>query len=108
MQNQKISFKANGDIARFGCVTSFGTEADSANPAHQNHITGVTEGRVASGAYGDSTVVGLLFLDTWAWTPGAAIYLNGTALSETAPNPMTDFVQQVGMALTPQSILVRI
>lgn len=47
-------------------------------------------------------VLGTVRNDAWAWTPGGAIYLSGTAgaLTQTAPSTSGDKVQQVGFALT--------
>lgn len=104
MLSQKVHLLANADIPRWACVTSTGTVADSNNPAHEHHVLGVTDGSITSGAWGDVTLLGLLYDTGWSWTPGAAIYLNSVGLSMTAPG--VGFVQRIGWALTPQSILV--
>lgn len=104
MQTQKVHFQAAVLLPRYGCVTSSGELADSNNPAHQGHIIGVTDGRVEATLWGDATVLGTLYEQTWAWTAGSPIYLNSTVLSQTAPG--VGFVQQIGWALTGQSILV--
>lgn len=46
-------------------------------------------------------VQGIARNDSWAWTPGGAIYLSGTAggLTQTAPSTSGDKVQVVGYAL---------
>jgi hypothetical protein len=103
---QKIHIKATALIPRWGAVTSSGERADSNNPAHQFHVIGITDGQIESGAWGDVTVVGDVFDVTWTWTSGATIYLNSVGLSETPPG--AGFVQIIGWALTPQSILVNI
>lgn len=106
MDAQKIQIAATTDIPRWSCVTSNGELADSNTPAHQGHIIGVTDGQMFNGRWGAPTVFGSLFNLQWAWAPGGPIYLNGTVLSQTPPG--VGFVQQVGLALTAQSMLVKI
>lgn len=104
MDAQKVHIAASTDIPRWGCVTADGALADSNNPAHQDHIVGITDGEMFNGRWGDATTAGTLYFDGWSWTAGAPVYLNGTVLSQTPPG--VGFVQQMGWALTGQSILV--
>lgn len=104
MQLQKYHLKTAAQIPQWCCVTASGELANSGTPAHENHVVGVTDGLIESGAWGDVTVSGLLYNLAWSWTPGAALYLNGTALSETPPG--AGFTQQIGWALTGQSMIV--
>lgn len=113
MQPQKTHIQAAMPIPRYSCVTASGEVADSGNPAHQDHITGVTDGAIGYNAgppvhadWGDVTTAGLIYEMTWTWTPGQPIYLNGTVLSQTPPG--VGFTQQVGWALTGQSMLVQV
>jgi hypothetical protein len=106
MLTGKVIIKATADIARWGVVNSYGQQADSGDGVSENHIIGVTEGAIRNTAYGEATYSGVLFNDQWSWTPGAAIYLNGTALSETPPS--AGFVAQIGLAITPESIFINI
>lgn len=106
MDAQKIQIAATMDIPRWSCVTSNGELADSNNPAHQGHVIGVTDGQMFNGRWGAPTVFGPLFNPQWAWTAGGPIFLNSTTLSQSPPG--IGFVQQVGLALTAQSMLVKI
>lgn len=102
MENQKFHIHAATLIPRYGCVTSLGELANSGVPAHQGRVMGLTEGRIELGAWGDVTIFGIVYDQAWTWTPGGVLYLNGTVLSHTSAG----FVQQIGWALTAQSILV--
>lgn len=103
---QKIPIQSVELIPRWGCVTSSGELADSGIPAHENHVIGITDGKIEANLFGDVTVSGTLYFLGWNWNPGGPIYLNGTVLSQSPPG--AGFVQQVGWALTPQSILVNV
>jgi hypothetical protein len=109
MQNYRIRVQSRElvtTIPRYAAVTSFGSLADSGVPAHENHIIGVTEGKLEPGAWGEATCTGILFDKDWTWTPGVALFLNGTLLSEIPP--AVGFVQQVGLALTAQHIFINV
>lgn len=106
MENQKIHIEAIEEIPRYACVTSSGGLADSNDAASENNIIGVTEGRIASGEWGDATIAGILFNQDWSWVKGSPIYLNGIVLSQNPPG--TGFVQQMGWALTSESILINV
>lgn len=113
MQLQKVHIQAAMPIPRYSCVTASGEVADSGNPAHQFHVIGITDGAIGYNAgppiqadWGDVTTSGVIFEVTWTWTGGGALYLNGTVLSQSPPG--SGFIQPVGWALTPQSILVNI
>lgn len=106
MVTQKLHLKATQDIPQWCCVTASGELANSTNPAHDNHVIGVTDGIMSSGIWGDVTVLGTLYNLAWNWTPGGAIYLNNTTLSQTPPGG--GFTLRVGWALTPQSMLVKL
>lgn len=104
MDPQRVHILAADDIPRWACVTASGELANSGNPAHEDHIIGVTEGKMAATDWGDVTVLGTIYNQDWAWTAGSIIYLNGTVLSETPPGG--GFTQQIGWALTGQMIFV--
>lgn len=106
MQLQKTHIRAVNLIPRYGCVTASGELANSGTPAHQDHVVGVTDGQIEATAWGDVTTAGLIYELTWTWTPGEPIYLNGTVLSQTPPG--AGFTQQMGWALTGQSMLVQV
>lgn len=113
MQSQKVHIQATMAIPRYSCVTASGEVADSGNPAHQFHVIGVTDGAIGYNVgppvqadWGDVVTNGIIYELSWTWTAGGAIYLNGTVLSQTPPGG--GFTQQVGWALTPQSMLVNI
>lgn len=108
MENRKIHIQVQQAIPRYSCVTSSGEVADSNQPTHENHVMGITEGAIGytapKGDWGDVTTSGRIYDQTWSWTPGAALYLNGTVISETAPG--VGFVQRIGWAITPTEIVV--
>lgn len=106
MDNTKFHILATTDIPRWGCVTSAGALANSGVPADSGNIVGITEGQMFAGRWGDATMFGLIYDKNWTWTGGAAVYLNGTVLSQTPPG--IGFVQRIGWALTGQSIAVNI
>lgn len=110
MITTKVPIRAAGPIPRWSAVTASGELADSSNPAHEDHIIGVTDGAIAFTAahptYGDVTTGGALFNKDWTWTTGGPIYLNGTTLSQTPPG--VGFVQQVGWAMNAQTMLVNV
>ena len=93
-------------IPRWSVVNSFGQQADSGDGVSENHLLGITAGSIAEGAYGEATYSGVIFNEDWNWTLGAAIYLNGTALSETPPG--AGFVAQIGLAITPKTIFINL
>jgi hypothetical protein len=104
--NLKVPILALTDIPRWGVVNSFGNQADSSDGVSEDHLIGITEGSIAAGAYGEATYSGVLFRETWTWTPVAAIFLNGQNLSEIAPG--AGFVAQIGLAITPKTIFINI
>lgn len=106
MEVQKVHIQATANIPRWGCLTASGELADSNTPAHEHHIIGLSDGAIVSGEWGDSILTGIAFDNSWTWTPGSMVYLNGTTLSQTPPG--VGFVQTVGWALTPTSMLVRL
>lgn len=106
MENQKIHIQAIEDIARYACVTSDGRQASSHDTFSENNIIGVTEGTIKAGEWGDSTIAGILFNDDWDWNPGQGLFLNGSQIAQTLPSG--GFLQQVGWALTPKSVLINI
>lgn len=106
MLTGRIQILATDAIPRWSVVNSYGRQADSADSVNENHLLGITVGSIAEGAYGEATYSGVIFNDEWNWTPGAAIYLNGTALSETPPG--AGFIAQIGLAITPKSIFINI
>lgn len=107
MDQQKVHLQisaSSAQVPRWGCVTSSGVLADSNDPAHEGHVMGLTDGAIQPGFFGSVTVMGKVYDQGWAWNPGAAIYLNGTVLSETPPGG--GFTQRIGWAVTGQSVLV--
>lgn len=108
MDNRKIHIQVQQAIHRYSCVTSSGEVADSNQPTHENHVMGISEGSIGFTApkadWGDVTISGRIENQAWTWTPGGAIYLNGTALSQTPPG--VGFVQRMGWALTATSMWV--
>lgn len=104
MDTQTVPIQSTMLIPARSCVTADGELANSGNPAHQGHVIGLTEGTIESGAWGAASIAGTIFYQQWTWTAGGEIYLNGLVLSQTPPG--IGFVQVVGWALTPQSMLL--
>lgn len=106
--NPKVHIHVRQAIPQWGCITALGELADSNNPAHQDHVVGISEGSIAfvagRGDWGDATTSGHIYDQTWSWTPGAEIFLNTTVLSQTAPG--VGFVQRIGWAITPTELVV--
>lgn len=102
----RVQILATDAIPRWSVVNSYGQQANSADSVSEDHLLGITLGAIAEGAYGEATYSGVIFNEDWNWTPGAAIYLNGTTLSETPPG--AGFVAQIGLAITPQSLFINL
>lgn len=98
---------ANVNLPAFVVVTSTGLRADSATPGHRGRVVGITKASIGTGFIGPYASDGPLTNGAWAWSgPGALIFLNGTALSETAP--ATGWTQKIGIAVNTSTIIVEL
>ena len=81
--------------------------ASSSSVAHANRILGITNGAVTLGADTPVTLSGELIEPTWTFTEGLPVYLsvNGTL---TQIPPVTGFILQMGVAVSPTKIAVSI
>lgn len=104
-----VDYISQMTIINFAPVTSNGFICDSNNIAHRGKLIGLaTEGIFAN--FGTKAYAfGEVTNPFWSWTIGALIYLNGTVLSETPPDPNTSIYSQVvGTAVKPDTIDVLI
>jgi hypothetical protein len=102
---EQIQFNATELIPAFSLATATGKVGDSANLAHFNKIIGMVIEDVPNGFVGNATVDGEVTNSGWAWSPGSKLFLNGTAISLTAPS--AGFSQMVAVARNPQTIIMR-
>ena len=80
--------------------------ADSAIAAHQNRVIGITSNAVTAGSVVNVVMSGQLF-GLFGLTPDMPIYLsNSGTLTQTVP--ATGFIQQLGTAITADSMSVNI
>ena len=105
--NVAQSVTATANIPAFSPVISTGKVADSSNPSQSfGRVIGVASAAISSGSAGQVITSGLVTNPLWSWTTGDPIFVNGTSLASTPPS--SGFVQQIGTALTPTSIVVSI
>jgi hypothetical protein len=103
---EQIPFLATELIPAFSLATAKGQIANSNNLLHYNQVIGMVIEDVPNGAIGQATVDGEVTNNTWAWSPGSKLFLNGTALSVTAPS--TGFSQMVAVARNANIIIMKI
>lgn len=102
-----LTLLATEDIAAYKVVTSTGKNADSSNLAHIGRVVGISKAQFLNGFTGPVAQSGELTNVGWTWSgPGVLLYLNGTAISETAPS--TGFVQKVGVAVNGNKMIVEL
>jgi hypothetical protein len=104
VQFESIELAATADITAFSPVVITGKIADSANLSYFGRVVGIASAAIANGFVGVVVTFGTITNSGWAWTPGSSIFLNGTALSQTAPS--TGFSQAIGVAKTSDTIFV--
>jgi hypothetical protein len=91
-------------LAAFRVVTVDGHLADSANLAHFGSVAGITKAAASAGFMALVAQSGELENPSWSWTPNTKLFLNGTALSATAPT--SGFSQFVATAINATTILI--
>lgn len=94
------------DLSAFAVVTIMGNLADSSDLDHVNRIAGVLTEDVAEGNYADAVAEGEVTNPAWTFEPGAILFLNGSAISQTPPS--TGFSTKLGQAITTTRIYVHI
>jgi hypothetical protein len=100
-----VTITAAENIPAFVAVTSLGRIANSSNPsAGIGRVIGIALAAIALGFSGTVVESGEVDNPLWTWTPGDQIYVSGTGLASSAPG--TGFVQQVGTAKSPTTIVV--
>lgn len=92
-------------ISKYDIVTSDGLLANTATAAHRLKILGMAFQDTAAAAIGNAQLFGEIDNPGWTWTPHAAVFLNGTVLSQTAPTSGWSMI--VGIAILPTRIIIR-
>lgn len=92
-------------ITKYQIVTSDGLVANTATPAHRLKILGMAFQDTAAAAQGNAQLFGEIDNPAWTWTPHAAVFLNGTVLSQTAPTSGWSMI--VGVAILATRIIIR-
>lgn len=87
-------------------VTVDGHVADSTEVSTLNRLIGLSVTEVSPGEPVSVLVSGRIENIGWAWAEGDLIFLNGKQLSTSAPS--IGYIQQVGKADTPTSIILSI
>jgi hypothetical protein len=101
-----IPFLATGTCPEYLPVTSTGVSANSSTIAHRGKVIGINNATVTSGFMGEAVGYGTITNSGWSWTIGDKIFLNGTALSTTAPS--SGFIQFIGTAVASDTIDVQL
>jgi hypothetical protein len=102
---QSVAITVHQATNIFDPVTVDGRLADSSRALTFNKLIGVALNAAIDNGTVNVLVSGRIQNDGWAWTEGDLIFLNGTSLA-TVP-PTSGYVQQVGAASSPVSIIVR-
>lgn len=84
--------------------------ADPANLSHASRILGMTTGAAAQGNPAEVVRAFEMEEQSWAWTPGAAVFLGATGvLTQSVPEvPEAAFSLIVGFALTPTRLFINV
>lgn len=102
-----IDLLALEDIAIAIVVTSSGYNADSGNPsAFFGKVIGISNAAILANNIGKIVTDGEVTYSGWSWTRGTELFLNGTAISATAPS--TGFIQRIGTAKNATTIVLEI
>lgn len=105
--NQIIVEKVVSQITTKGSlINADGSLADSALITGRGKALGLVMEDTASGFTANVITSGEFTNDTWSWSIGDKIYLNGTSLSNVAP--VTGYVQKLGVAKASNIIEVNI
>lgn len=93
-------------IPSFSVATSDGKQANSANIAHVDKVVGIAKVAISSGFSGSIVGEGEIKNDSWSWSIGDVLFLNGVAVSTVAPS--TGFRVILGQAIASDTIYVKI
>lgn len=103
----QVTIVAAENLPAYGPVTSLGLKADSANPsASFGRVIGLAPAAIANGFSGPVVEIGEVANPAWTWTAGDYIFLSGTSLATSPPG--AGFVQRLGTAKNPTTIIVDI
>lgn len=94
------------NLAAFDPVTINGNHADSTLLAPYGRVYGIITAATNTGFIGTVVIAGELTNPGWSWSPNDKIFLNGTALSTTAPT--TGFAQKIAVAKTATTIVIEL
>ena len=101
-----LTIVANESIPQFQLMTSTGYIADSSNLAHINRVSGISINAITQNTSGEVLAYGKITNTNWNFTTGNILFLNGTAISETAPT--SGFICQIGKVVNSNTILIDI
>lgn len=104
---QDVTITMVDTVSAFDVVTSTGKKADSTNTAYKDKVIGLATTAITGATSGLVRNYGQITNATWTWSPGDVLYLNGTALSTTAPTA-SGFVQEIARALTSITIMIEL
>jgi hypothetical protein len=99
-----ITMAAVDMLPQYSVATVTGKLGDSSSLAFYGKVIGVAQTTISPGFSGEIQVFGLIVNPLWTWTPGAAVFLNGSSLSQTAPS--AGFLQQIGIAKNSQTLFI--
>src|SRR6185295_4112857 len=102
----EVDVVATEDIDQYDVVTGDGHRATSNTIAYRNKLIGVAKNDIANGFSGEVQTGGKITNSGWNWVAGDRIYLNGFALSTTAPS--TGYCVQIGIAAAADTINIEI
>jgi hypothetical protein len=89
---------ASESLTAFSVVNGDGTKSDSTNILKRGQAIGIVTENINSGFSGEVVLFGEITNNSWNFTAGQILYLNGTTISATAPS--TGFIQRLGVAIT--------
>ena len=107
VQTPGAGIVAAEEIPAFTPVTALGARANSADPsACFGRVIGLAAAAIIQGAIGYALATGELTNPAWNWTAGQALFLSGTGLAASPPD--SGFVQQIGVALSPTTVVIEL
>lgn len=103
-----LSLTASGAIGGHRLLVALGGGlagyADSGTPAHVGKVVGMSTAAAADGAPVSLIQVGEIIEPSWAWSPGP-VYLGANGVP-TQTQPISGFLQEIGVATAPTRLLV--
>jgi hypothetical protein len=101
-----LDIQAAEDIPAYTFITITGFKVNSANMAHYGKTVGIVQLATSSGFIAEAVDEGEITNNTWTWSPGAKLFINGTLISATPP--ASGFSQMVAIARDAHTIIVRL